>query len=230
MKLITNDEIFKNTKSLDDVVCECYCCQKLFDTQKKLVLRELKHKKGNVKYCSRSCAAKIGNLNKIKSNETKNKIRKSILVFNEEKTKSTTIYGYICEKCEKEFLSKKIRNERKKTCHSCRHKKTVLNIGDSSVKNILSLSSRTCQKILKRAKIKCAICGWDKTTLDIHHINGKKIEDPHNHKNLVSLCPNCHRLAHENKIEKSKLLEKSLFFLFEDWKFFYNTKTKNIEP
>ena len=50
MKLITNDEIFKNTKSLDDVVCECYCCQKLFDTQKKLVLRELKHKKGNVKY------------------------------------------------------------------------------------------------------------------------------------------------------------------------------------
>ena len=60
--------------------------------------------------------------------------------------------------------------------------------------------------------------------------DGKKIEDPHNHKNLVSLCPNCHRLAHENKIEKSKLLEKSLFFLFEDWKFFYNTKTKNIEP
>jgi len=42
----------------------------------------------------------------------------------------------------------------------------------------------------------CALCGWDKTYCDRHRIKygakgGKYIKG-----NLISVCPNCHRLIH----------------------------------
>ena len=43
---------------------------------------------------------------------------------------------------------------------------------------------------------RCAICGWDKARCDKHRIvwgcNGGK----YTKGNVVSLCPNCHRLIH----------------------------------
>ena len=35
---------------------------------------------------------------------------------------------------------------------------------------IFELSSRTIQKIMQRAQLKCSICAWNKATGDIHHI------------------------------------------------------------
>jgi predicted HNH restriction endonuclease len=75
----------------------------------------------------------------------------------------------------------------------------------ASILSIWELSSRTVQKIIKRLGLGCSSCGWDKGSCDIHHIEGRKITDPHNHKNLTLLCPNCHRLVHEDKIKKEDL-------------------------
>lgn len=72
-------------------------------------------------------------------------------------------------------------------------------------KSIMELSLRTVQKIVKRISLCCSVCGWNEGTCDIHHINGRKIPNAHDHKNLTCVCPNHHRLIHEGKIDKSTL-------------------------
>ena len=56
-------------------------------------------------------------------------------------------------------------------------------------KNIYELSTRTITKILKRMtddkNIGCCICGWNESTCDIHHIRGRKINNPNHHSNLT---------------------------------------------
>lgn len=71
--------------------------------------------------------------------------------------------------------------------------------------SIFDLSSRTMHKIIKRLNLPCSHCGWKEGTCDIHHINGRKIENANRHDNLSCICPNCHRLVHEGKIKKESL-------------------------
>ena len=72
-------------------------------------------------------------------------------------------------------------------------------------------------------KLGCSKCGWDKSTCDLHHINGRKIENADLHENLCYLCPNCHRLVHKHLIKKEDLvsLDKQLNKLNIDWKKYY---------
>lgn len=88
--------------------------------------------------------------------------------------------------------------------------------------SILEFSKRTVAKMLKRAKLKCAICDYSLTSLDLHHIISKKFKGADTHFNLIALCPNCHREAHENKIDAFKLFDNSLDMKFKDWKEYYN--------
>jgi len=83
-------------------------------------------------------------------------------------------------------------------------------------KSIMELSKRTITKLLKRLNIGCSRCGWNESTCDIHHINGRKIQDYDNHDNLTLICPNCHRLVHTHKISKEKLIPLSIQ-LDENW-------------
>ena len=94
------------------------------------------------------------------------------------------------------------------------------NLNDAT--SIMSLSTRTISKILKRAGIKCSMCKWDQTTLDTHHIIEKSKGGTDEHDNLISLCPNCHRKAHEKQFTKEELREKSLDKTFKNWKDHYN--------
>lgn len=117
-----------------------------------------------------------------------------------------------------------------------RRKKIGKSISESmnlkyDVQSILNLSTRTAQKILKRmweaGKIKCSNCGWDNAVGDIHHINGKKIENPDNHTNLTYLCPNCHRLAHRKILIKFITLDKQIG---NDWmNYFYGFRTTKTQ-
>jgi 5-methylcytosine-specific restriction endonuclease McrA len=66
--------------------------------------------------------------------------------------------------------------------------------------SLFDVSSRTLQKILKRMGVKCSNCGWDKTTCDVHHIVPRAQGGTNANENLTILCPNCHRMAHENKL------------------------------
>lgn len=56
-------------------------------------------------------------------------------------------------------------------------------------------------KIKRERGDKCEICGWDKGSCDIHHrrqrVNGGNDDE----SNLIIVCPNCHRLIHENKLK-----------------------------
>ena len=85
------------------------------------------------------------------------------------------------------------------------------------IKNIFDMSSRTMSKVLSRLNIGCSNCGWNEGSCDIHHIKGRKIKNPHNHKNLCLLCPNCHRLVHEGKIDNS-VLKSMKEILPDNWK------------
>ena len=73
-------------------------------------------------------------------------------------------------------------------------------------RNIFNMSKRTTAKILRRLHLSCSKCGWDEEICDLHHIHGRKIDDHNNHNNLTVLCPNCHRLAHANKISVDELI------------------------
>jgi hypothetical protein len=88
------------------------------------------------------------------------------------------------------------------------------------ISNILEPSSRTTSKIVKRLDLCCCVCGWKEGSLDLHHINGRKIENPNQHENLTVLCPNCHRLTHEGKIEKDRLITLSSL-LPQNWREVY---------
>lgn len=172
---------------------------------------------GAGRFCSRSCACKYSSI--INSKNKNLKISKALLEYNNKKEKK--IYKHVCEQCNNEFETNKIiRKNRPKHCINCKrvviHKK---NIKDCD--SIMQLAKRTIAKILKRANICCSICGWDKTSLDMHHIIPKSKNGTNEHSNLIALCPNCHRLAHENKIDKEKLIENNLTLRFANWKEFY---------
>ena len=87
--------------------------------------------------------------------------------------------------------------------------------------NIYDMSSRTRSKVIKRMKLGCFNCGWDKAHCDIHHIVPSSAGGLDSHDNLTVLCPNCHRLAHENKITKFVSFEEKIG---DGWKAFSNVK------
>lgn len=87
-----------------------------------------------------------------------------------------------------------------------------------SLKSIYEVSSRTRQKMLTRMGInKCVVCGWDEATCDVHHIAGRMC---HDHKNLMLLCPNHHRVAREARFDLS-IYPTIADILPENWRDFY---------
>lgn len=66
--------------------------------------------------------------------------------------------------------------------------------------SLLDLSKRTISKIVNRLNLSCSNCGWNECTCDIHHIIHKSKGGSDHHDNLAYLCPNCHRMAHNDMI------------------------------
>lgn len=124
---------------------------------------------------------------------------------------------YTCEKCGNIFHGI-IGPTRKIHCDTCKrkvpHSKNPANLED--------LSSRTQSKILKRAGIGCLMCGWDKASLDVHHITPRKIGGSNDDTNLICICPNCHRMAHEGLYSDSELRAFSVANVFSNWRDYYH--------
>ena len=121
-----------------------------------------------------------------------------------------------CKKCGESFIHKK-----SKYCSLCRRKTSYLK-KDLSELTLATIPGRTVAKILKRAnKNKCFICSWNEASCDIHHIIPQALGGSDNHDNLILLCPNCHRTAHNNKFTKEFLFERSIDIIFKNWKDFY---------
>ena len=175
--------------------------------------KKRKKKKYNYRFCCKSCAN-----SRITTEEKREKIKNGLIEYNKEN--ETILYEYICEKCGKVFKHKKIRNGRHIHCDDCKQKRPHIK---EKTDSLLDLSKRTVCKILKRAKQKCAICGWDESTCDVHHIVEKKNGGTDNIDNLIIVCPNCHRVIHSNKKYSIEFLNSlSIEKTFKNWKDFYH--------
>ena len=132
-----------------------------------------------------------------------------------------------CDACKKIFVEDKIKNAKTNLLNEIDNTHSIA-VGQSTkgkykgnnINSILELSSRTVVKILQRLKLGCLICGWNESNCDIHHINGKKVKNCDGHWNLTYICPNCHRLVHTHKIDKSSLISLDKI-LPNNWKDFY---------
>jgi len=175
---------------------------------------------GSGRFCSESCA-KSRSHNK----QTREKIASSVAAW--AASHPHELHKYTCEKCGKAFESKKIRQSRKKHCEQCKRKVAYCK---EDAKSILEFSKRTQQKILKRAKIKCVLCGWNEAACDIHHIVPKKKGGTDSHDNLVVVCPNCHRTIHTfpKKFPVEQLRKKCMAETFKNWKFYYLPKGNKL--
>jgi hypothetical protein len=174
---------------------------------------------GSGKYCSRSCANK-----RTHTKTTKDKIARSVKKYN--KVTNTKIHHYTCEKCGDPFSQNgRLRQDRVIHCSLCKRHVAKFK-GEAS--SILELSNRTISKILKRCGSKCSNCGWCEAPCDIHHITPKNKGGADSHDNLVVLCPNCHRMAHHNKLDPNVLRQLSLEKTFVEWKKYYNIK-QNVD-
>lgn len=152
------------------------------------------------KYCSKSCAAKTNKAaREPRTEEQKRKMNEGLKRFWRDSAKRK-LYSEKMAKSVSKYTRGKYR--------------------EYPPESILELSKRTVGKVFKRLKIGCSLCGWDECACDIHHIKGKKIEDPDNHRNLTYLCPNCHRKAHNNIIEKEDLINLK-DYIGDTWKDFY---------
>jgi 5-methylcytosine-specific restriction endonuclease McrA len=92
--------------------------------------------------------------------------------------------------------------------------------GVTHLNSLLEASSRTVRKVLKRLGKGCSRCQWSEGGCDLHHIRGRKGPNPDHHDNLTLLCPNCHRLAHERKIDPKDLVTLTQY-IGDDWKAHY---------
>lgn len=190
--------------------CICVKCGKEYT----VICTETQFKNNKFrKTCSSSCA----NSHEM-TDERRQKISKGVLRYNKEKDKKE--YVYICECCGKEFITdKRFKVNRKIHCPECIQNRKHFN---DDPKSILDLSKRTISKILHRANKGCAICGWNESTCDIHHIIERKNGGKDNIDNLIIVCPNCHRIIHNNKKYSIEYLQNlSIDKNFSNWKDFY---------
>lgn len=102
-----------------------------------------------------------------------------------------------CIVCGNTFMSK---NPKSKYCSKvckCKHYRYLAateQYGTRKLQNIL-------------LTLPCANCGWQEGPRDVHHILPVCKGGKNEMINLITLCPNCHRLAHRNLLSEDKLKE-----------------------
>lgn len=151
---------------------------------------------GQKKFCSSSCAAKFNNKGRKHSEETKQKIAKSLSKNGEVEKKEK--YCLFCgtelkvgqkKYCSNECFQNALYEERIKEWKETPEKFSSENLSPTIKKYLMGKHNSKCQK-----------CGWserNETTgnipLEVHHIDGDCYNN--SEENLQLLCPNCHSLT-----------------------------------
>lgn len=68
-------------------------------------------------------------------------------------------------------------------------------------------SGNTKMLYQKLKLLPCEVCSWDTASRDVHHILPVKDGGKDEASNLISLCPNHHRLAHSNLLSQDDLFK-----------------------
>ncbi len=169
----------------------CKFCQKIIETD------DLKRV-----FCNRSCSAKFNNLNRPPvSPEQKEKARQGLLKYYKEHPE-------------------KIKRGKEMSDAVGNYTKGKYRTKNNPFTSLLELPHRTITKIIERMGIGCSICGWNEAIGDLHHINGRKIENADAHVNICYLCPNCHRSFHKGNIKKESLVNL-VDYIGDRWKEHY---------
>ena len=176
----------------------CLVCGKELEKQQK-------------KFCSSSCAAKYNNKGRKVSEETRNKISKSLLKTNKKETINEQKYCLVCGKelkgRQKLYCSQKCK--RKMYSHTKYHT-------EYSKKKDENGSLKKYEYIMKLGG-KCCMCGYDKnfSALTFHHLRDKKftldartfercpkdlLEEEI--KKCIVVCFNCHQEIHHPQHNK----------------------------
>ena len=170
-----------------------FCSQSCANSREQTTeIREKKSKKlqktGNCKYCNKEC----GSMGALKVHEVS-------CIDNPNK-----VHGHFFDK--KHTLDTKIKQGQKN------------GMGLKVPKSVLDMSKRTTAKIMKRLDVGCSCCGWNKGSCDIHHILPRSKGGDDSNDNLTLVCPNCHRLAHEEKITEFVSLTTQIG---DEWRKYY---------
>lgn len=169
---------------------------------------------GSGRFCSRECANSRTRTEEIKENTSKSLKLKYIEYEKKD---------IICIQCKNIFHTKDFS---RKFCYNCLPstiKKVKVN---KEPKTISDISSRTVSKIVKRMKLPCTCCGFyiEGIVLDFHHIIRRADKGSNELNNLTYICPNCHRIAHNDpsKLKKPLIsIEEYLKARNLDWRSFY---------
>ena len=70
-----------------------------------------------------------------------------------------------------------------------------------------SIPAETKRAVLIEAGHRCAIAECRHPDVDIHHIIPWETCKKHEYRNLIALCPNCHRRVHKGEIDNKSLIE-----------------------
>lgn len=115
-----------------------------------------------------------------------------------------------CSKCNRPFSRACAKVIHERFCGGVRHAdrdKRRQSAEDFAVNRIVKLTKRQ----LKKFGIPCLICGWNEARCDIHHIVERKNGGQEDYKNLILVCPNCHRVIHEtSKYDVDFLTERNI--------------------
>lgn len=89
-------------------------------------------------------------------------------------------------------------------------------------KTRLKINADLRRKILVEAGHRCAIPTCRNINVDIHHIIPWEKCKKHEYPNLIALCPNCHRMAEKNEIDRKSLrmYKNNLRFLYDKFTVF----------
>lgn len=74
-----------------------------------------------------------------------------------------------------------------------------------NLRNRPQIPAAVRRAVLVEAGHRCAIPRCGHADVDIHHITPWEVCKKHEYKNLIALCPNCHRRAHKGEIDRKAL-------------------------
>ena len=237
---IYGEKLRKYSKRITD-----FCIRNNIDYNSLLIPKEEKHyycqycgeeilgkDRSRKQYCNHSCAASATNKGKTQSEETKNKIsrtlqardknfngvyrEKGIKKIKPKKEKNKQTYKtYQCINCGKEFTSMVKGIPYKYCCHQCQvayqyneYIKRWKNGEETGVNGKYDMSERVRRYMLEKVGHQCERCGWH----EVNPATGRIPLQVHHidgdctnntEKNLQVLCPNCHSLT-ENYGSRNK--------------------------